>query len=777
MPGSTVSLRLKAFITITVVVVLGTAALCAVLWRLSADSFNGVEADIVTRDAERARGIVEADQASLSRTTVDWAEWDDTFNFVEASALPADTDEPDAATTVEDYLEGNLVPSTFKQNRISVLAVLDTEGTTLYSGSYDPASDTVSPDLDAALAEFGTTRATQAGAGAKGPYGGIVVGEGADAWEAAAVPILRSDKTGPTNGVLLMARALDRAALDRFGDTLRLPLELAPITSVDLTRPDLRGLAGQAPRYAASVGGNTSRGYATLPTLDGAAPVVLSFEESSSVAALSDTQQTQLAAMLILMGALMAFVMIVLADKYVLSRIMDMSHTVDGIARSGDVSMRIADTGHDEIGSLALATNTMLARVETTTTALESARAGAEAGRRAKNEFLANMSHELRTPLHAVLGMTRLARETDRRVDRNEMLTTVEDAATTLLSMVEDVLVLSEEEAGTLELNPAPFSPAALVGGLATEGAAAAQPGVEVHAVVPEDVAPELIGDLCRIRHCLANLVDNAAKFTPSGSVVISVAQIQGDELPGDGSDPDEPSGLWLRFVVADTGVGILAERLADVQHAFEQADTSSTRRYGGTGIGITVASRLARRMGGDLVLESEPETGTTATVTIPVDPAPSRSRVTSAAFSPPAEPSAGTEPMSVLVVEDNQVNQRVARRMLEKSGHRVHVVEDGAQAVEAVAAGGVDIVLMDIQMPVMDGLEASRRIRSAEAGSGRHIPIVALTAHAMAGDRERCIEAGMDAYVTKPFNAETLASALAEVNRPRRVCPGGRDV
>ena len=755
-------MRLKAFIAIAIVIVVSTAALCAALWRLSTDSFESVEEDLVVRDAERAHGVVEADLASLSNTALDWAQWDDTYAFTDRSDAPADPDDPEAGTVGDRYIESNLAPSTFKQNGLSALAVTSTTGTALYAGTYAAASNSVDAGIDPALAAFATERAGMVAGGGPEPFGGVLVGGGGASWEAVSVPILRSDGSGPPAGVLVMARALDAAALGRFGDTLRLSLSLAPLGSAGLTQGVLARLDTKPPAFAASVGDDrASDGYATLATLNGP-PLVLTFTEAPVVATLNDSQQVRLAAILVVMGAVIALVMIVIADRYVLSRLVTMSRTVDRIAESGDVSVRIPDLGHDEIGRLASGTNTMLTRIEGATDALESARVDAEAGSRAKSEFLANMSHELRTPLHAVLGMTRLASETDARPERNELLATVEDAATALLDMVDDILVLAQEEAGTLELNPAPFSPAALAGELATAAAAVARPGVEVHAVVPEEVAAAVVGDLGRIRHCVGNLVGNAAKFTSRGTIVISV-----DQYPAD-TDAVEGSAVetLLRFVVSDTGDGIPPERLEDVLAAFAQADSSSTRRHGGTGLGVTVAARLARRMGGELRLESEPGVGTTASVTVPVCAAPVPvAAATTAAVPEPHRDLGGPPPSaSVLVVEDNLVNQRVARRMLEKLGHQVHVVEDGAQAVAAVAAGDVDVVLMDVQMPVMDGLEAARRIRIAEEGTATHVPIVALTAHAMAGDRERCMDAGMDAYVAKPFNAETLVTALTAV-------------
>ena len=732
------NLRAKTLTIVSFVLLALLAAVALLTDRVVMTSFDDIEHERIGSGTKREVTAIRESVRTLERDSFDWASWDDTYEFMQ--------------NRNPQYVRSNLAAPSLVGKGIELLLLVSPDGTLAAGKSFRLTDGSEVPIPESVLGHLLPGRALWRGTEHRSPVSGLLsLPEGI--LLVVSRPILTSYAQGPARGALVMGRFLHVAPSQGLARELRL------VSWSDAQREVgsvAAGLSAKRPFMDKVLSDDLIVGYHMLADVYGEPAAVLEVREPRPI----HERATQAGALVLggifACGLFFAVLTVILLETQVLGRVRSLADQIRSIEQDREHEGRLVVEGRDELSRFATVINRLLdtisadrARLARAKETAEVLASDAQAANETKSLFLANMSHELRTPMNGVVAMADLLMTSDLSAWQRDCVDTMRSGSDALLAVIDDILDFSKIEAGRLEIERVTVDLRRVVDSVTTLIAPqAASTGLSFEQRIDEALPRLLVGDPGRLRQVLINLLGNAVKFTQEGGVSLTVSVLEGDE-----------ESTRIRVAVRDTGIGISPEDQERLFAPFSQGDASTTRRFGGTGLGLAISSQLVELMGGELQVQSALGEGATFWFELTLPAAPTTAiPVTEEADGPLVGVRSDAR---LLVAEDNPINRRVVEALLDHLGVSAMTVADGRSAVEAIGRERFDLVLMDVQMPELDGFAAIRATREAEAGTGRHTPIVALTAHAMRGDRERCLAAGADDYVAKPLRLQRLREVL----------------
>ena len=692
-------------------------------------SFAELERQTAITDMDRVSHVLAGDVEQLGITARDWANWIDTYRFMN-DRNPG-------------YIADNLSTDAITSLHLNALAYIDLDGRFVWSTAIGAGRNGASANMDfisrgGLPASHPWRAALRDGHAASG-----ILRTNQGPLLAAVSPVLDGSGTGRHRGLVLMGRLLTPERVAQVGGQAHVALSMIAIDAQRATRqraiPDARGMHLVEQHDITVV-------LKDFNDVDGSSLFTMRIEAPRTISARGRNTVAYASLFLLVAGGAVLTLLIVMLKRAVLDPVTQMTAHARNIGATADLTTRLEWHRPDELGQLAGEFDRMMQHLAAARAQAEVQAARAEAASRAKTEFLAMMSHEIRTPMNGILGCAEMLLDTQPlRAEQREFAQLIRSSGESLLAILNDVLDYAKIEAGRMTVEQTVCDLRAVCTDIhRLLRQAATQRNLTLHLDYQEPVPHVITGDPARIRQVLLNLVSNALKFTESGGVRIEVSR---------------SSQQRVRVSVIDTGIGIAADKLSRLFERFTQADSSTTRRYGGTGLGLAISKQLVELMGGTIDAVSSPGQGSTFSFELPLSSAPAPSVATPDRVPASRSSNVGKR---VLIVEDNPVNQQVAKHMLTKLGHAVELAENGREALQLLATEHFDLVLMDCHMPEMDGFQATATIRNERhAVLNPAIPIIAMTANAFAEDRARCLDVGMNDFMAKPVNRATLAEMI----------------
>jgi signal transduction histidine kinase/CheY-like chemotaxis protein len=723
------------FLTLGAVFALGSyAGLSAFVF----PTFERFEQDSAEQSMSRVQRALDAELDALEFVNREYSEWDHTYAFAQGLR--------------DSYIEENLDIAYWTNIDVNAMFFFDLEGQLLWGAIVDASVTNELPIESELLQPLTADHPLLHNRGNPGIYRGILQARSAPLL-ASSQPILTSSAGGPSVGTLVIAKYLGPELVEELGVRAGVDTSLNAIDDPNV--PDIKWHFGD----------NSATGQQVLADVFGTPSFILEVTTPRTITAIG--KNTIYTALVFFIAATGLFLLggWLFTRSLIVTPVATLTHHIKKMRKTGDLVQSVQSAREDEIGVLEQEFGNLARSLGTTRQELESARDKALAISNAKSDFLAKMSHEIRTPMNGVLGMIELLANTPMDKAQKRYMHSISQSADTLLDIISDILDFSKMEAGKLALETRAFNLNSFVTDITDSlSGLADRKELRLNNIAPDGPPINVEGDPLRLRQILTNLLGNAIKFTREGGVLLRVT-----------ASPDAGEFERVTFEVIDTGIGISPQKQQHIFKSFAQEDGSTTRRFGGSGLGLAISKQLVEMMGGTIQLQSEPGEGSNFSFTLRLR-ADRKGDMTGIentfahvygeldVWDSALQPLRGR----VLVAEDNAVNQAVAVGMLNAMGVESVIAQDGQKAVELFNSEPFDAVLMDCQMPVLDGFQAAAEIRRIESRDAADpVRIIAMTANAMAGDMEKCIAAGMDDYLRKPYKGEQLNAALIKVLQP----------